>query len=176
MNDEGFRIENAEKAAWALRKYASLAKKAQQNESLAQKEVERVRLWLESANVSIESQMEFFRSHLEAFGMKQRLAGVKSFDSPSGKIKSRQTSPSFEVDKTVFTEWAQSNNRDDLLRFTVAPDMAVIKSSLVASGTDAIDPATGEQVPGLTAIPERISFTIEPNMDMADLGDDDDVQ
>lgn len=175
MEEEGFRIDNPEKAAWALRKYAALVKKRSQNDALADKEVERVRVWRDNANAALESNMEFFEGHLQVFAMQQRIAGIKTFDSPSGKIKSRQTIPSFDVDKTTFVEWAQANNRDDLLRFTVAPDLAAIKKSFVPSGEEAFDPSTGESVPGVTPIPEKITFTIEPEMDMADLGDDDDI-
>lgn len=176
MEEEGFRIDNPEKAAWALRKYAALVKKREQNDSLADKEIERVRLWRDNANAAIEGNIEFFAAHLEAFAMQQRIAGVKTFDSPSGKIKSRQTTPSFEVDKTTFVDWAQSNNRDDLLRFTVAPDLPAIKKALVPHGEQVFDPFTGESVPGVTPVPEKITFTIEPDMDMADLGDEEDAE
>jgi len=174
MTEEGFRIDTPEKAGWALQKYAGMAKRREQNNVLAAQENERVRLWLEQANATVDSSMEFYRGHLEVFALKQRLAGVKTFDSPSGKIKSRETSVTFEVDKTVFTEWAQANNRDELLRFTIAPDLATIKKTMIGTPMGAVDPATGEEVPGLIPVPSRIAFTIEPNMDMAELGDDED--
>jgi len=169
---EGFRIDTPEKAAWALGKYAGLHQRRDQNNDLAAREHERVRLWQEQANASIGCQMEFYEAHLEVFAMKQRIAGVKTFDSPSGKIKSRATSQTIEVDnKDAVIEWAQVNNRDDLLRFSVSLNLPNVKSSFVTADQQVIDPSTGEAIPGLSPVAERISFSIEPNLDMADLGD-----
>jgi len=45
---------------------------------------------------------------------------------------------------------------------------------MIGTPMGAVDPATGEEVPGLIPVLSRIAFTIEPNMDMAELGDDED--
>ncbi len=174
MIDEGFRIETPEKASWALQKYAGMAKRREQNNALAAQEIERVRLWLEQANATVDSGMEFYQGHLEVFAMKQRIAGVKTFDSPSGKIKTRETTVTYEVDRNTFVDWAEANERKDLLNYSVSPNLTAIKKVVVVSGGSAVDPATGGVVPGLTPVPSRVAFTIQPNMDMAVLGDDED--
>jgi hypothetical protein len=174
--EEGYRIDSPEKAGVALRKYSSLMKKKEQNEELARIEMIRIAAWREEANAKVDNNLDFIRGHLEVFALKQRLAGEKSFDSPSGKIKSRQSGASFNVDSSTFIEWANTNNRDDLLLYTVKPDLSKIKKSFVASDQEVVDPATGETVAGILPVPERLTFTIEPNLEMADLGDDEDEQ
>ena len=42
--DEGFRVDTPEQAAWAMRKYRSLAQKAAKNEELAKAEKNRIDL------------------------------------------------------------------------------------------------------------------------------------
>lgn len=172
--EEGYRIDSAEKADVALRKYSSLIQKKQRHDEMANKEITRIKTWQEEMNAKVDSSLDFIRGHLEVFAMKQRLAGEKSFDSPSGSIKSRQTPPSVDIDNATFVEWAQENNRDDCLNYTVRPDVKRVKQSFVPSDGSMVDPATGEVVPGLIPVAERISFILEPDLSMANLGEDDD--
>lgn len=172
--EEGYRIDSPEKAGVAMRKYASLIKKKNQNNELALKEIQRIKTWQDEMDAKVDNNLDFIRGHLEVFALKYRLAGEKSFDSPSGKIKSRQSPVSFNVDASTFIEWANTNNRDDLLLYTVKPDLSKIKKSFIAADQEVVDPATGETVAGIVPVPERLTFTIEPNLDMADLGDDED--
>jgi hypothetical protein len=167
--DDGFRIDTPEKAAWAMRKYRVLAQQKARSEALAAAEHARIDAWLARSNASVEQRMDYFKAHLDVYGMKERLAGRKSVDLPDGVIKTRTSAPSFEVDKSVFLEWATEQKRDDLLRVTFAPDMAAIKGSLVADSGQAIDPLSGEVVPGLLAISESVSVTITPDLDAIDL-------
>lgn len=103
--------------------------------------------------------------------MKQRAKGTKSIDFPDGTIKTRQSGASFDVDKGRFIEWAEESKRDDLLRVTFSPDMTAIKGSVVVDNGQVIDAASGEIVPGLAPIPERVSVKIEPDLTAVDLDD-----
>jgi hypothetical protein len=113
--------------------------------------------------------MEFYGGYLQAYAMGERLQGRKSVDLPDGKVATRQTAPSVEVDKIRFVEWAQESIRLDMLRVTYAPDMTMIKGSVVVNGVDVIDPITGEIIPGLSPVPERVSVKIEPDLNAIDL-------
>lgn len=169
MNDEGFRVDSAEKAAVVMRKYRKLAQKKEQNNRLAELEHNRIDRWVTGVNASVEAQMEFLEGHLSAYAISQRAAGVKSVALPDGSIKTRQSGVTFEVDASVFLEWAQDAKRDDLVRVSHSPNMAAIKSSVIANGADAIDPASGEIVPGLQPVPERVTVKIEPDLEAMDL-------
>lgn len=174
MKDEGFRIETPEQAAWAMRKYRKLAQKYQKHGEMARKETARIESWLERVNEPVVSQMEFFESHLRAYAMMERSRGNKSLEFPDGTIKTRQSGASFDIDKTVFVEWAQEEKRDDVLRSTYAPNVSAIKATFIADGGKVIDPLSGEVVPGLLPVPETITTQFIPDMDALDLDDEDD--
>lgn len=178
MQDDGFKITTPEQAAWAMRKYRQLAQKYQRNQEMAEAEQRRISDWLDRVNAPVSSKLEFFEGHLKAYALAERARGAKSLDFPDGTIKTRQSAPTFDVDKATFLEWAQENKRDDVMRTTVAPDMAGIKTALVADGAKVIDPLSGEVVPGILPVPEQVTTRFEPDMDALDLddeGDDDDI-
>jgi hypothetical protein len=168
VTDE-FRADTLEKASWAMRKYRRLAQKKAQYESLAAAERVRIDSWLERMIASVESQMEFFGAHLEAYAMSQRAQGNKSVELPDGTIKTRATGATFDVDKTVFLEWAQEQKRDDLMRVSFAPDMTAIKTAVLVDEGIVVDPASGEVVPGLSPVPEKVTVSIAPDLDAIDL-------
>jgi hypothetical protein len=88
---------------------------------------------------------------------------------PDGTIKTRNTGISFEIDKSVFLEWALEEKRDDLTRVTYSPDMRAIKNAVVVDTGMVIDPVSGEVIPGLTPVPDRISVSIDIDYDAIDL-------
>jgi hypothetical protein len=166
---EDFRVDTPEQAAWAMRKYRVLAQRKARTTGMAKAERDRIDAWEQRVNAGVEAQMEWLAGHLEVFAMRERLAGRKTVDLPDGVIKTRQSGPSFEVDKSVFVEWALESKRDDVLRVSYAPDMAGIKSAFVADSGLAIDPVSSEVVPGLLPVPERVSIVIDPDLEAIDL-------
>lgn len=175
VKDEGFRIATPEQAAWAMRKYRALAQKAERNKELAASEQARISSWLERVNSTIESEMEFFAAHLEAYAHAERAQGRKSVQLPDGTISTRSTKAGINVDKSTFIQWALEAKRDDLLRVSYAPDMETIKSTTVVDGGSVIDVASGEILPGVEPTPERVTVSIAPDLDAIDLeGIDDD--
>lgn len=179
MQDSGvsddFRVDTPEQAAWAMRKYRVLAQRKAQYEALAAAERERIDAWLTRVSASVEVEMEWFAGHLEFYALKQRLAGTKTVELPDGTIKTRSTSPTFEIDKAVFLEWAQDAKRDDVLRVKLEPDMTAIKGAFLADGEAVIDPASGEVVPGLAPVEARTTVKIDPDLDAIDLEGIDDA-
>lgn len=168
VNDE-FRIDSPEGAAWAMRKYRRLAQRKEQNDRLAQAERNRIDLWLERVNERVEGEMDFFHRHLEAYAMSQRAQGRKSIDLPDGVVKTRSQSATVAVDKSTFVQWALEAKRDDLLRVSYAPDVDAIKSTTVVDGGHVVDVASGEVLPGVQPVPERVSVSIAPDLDAIDL-------
>ncbi|HEY7822759.1 MAG TPA: host-nuclease inhibitor Gam family protein [Acidimicrobiia bacterium] len=169
-----FQVDNLDKASWAMRKYRALAQQVEANKRLAEAERLRIDSWLERTNAALEGRMDYFERHLEAFALSRRADGQKSISLPDGDIKTRTNSPTFAVDKGVFLEWAQDQKREDLIRVSLAPDLTAIKKTLVPDGMGAVDPATGEVVPGLSPVPESVSVTFAPDLTATDLDMEDD--
>jgi hypothetical protein len=175
--DEGFRIDSAEKAAWAMRKYRRLAQQEESNKRLAASEMARIDDWVTRVNASVCSEMEFFAAHLEAYAVGQRAQGKKSIDLPDGVIKTRSQAASVTIDKSTFIQWAVEAKREDLLRVTYAPNMDAIKSTTVIDQGNVIDVATGEIIPGAEPSPERVTVSIAPDLEAIDLeGIDDETE
>jgi len=166
--NEGFRVDTAEKAAWAMRKYRRLAQQEDSNKILAASEVNRINDWVTRVNASVCSEMEFFAAHLEAYAVGQRAQGRKSIDLPDGVIKTRAQAAGVIVDKSTFVQWAVEAKRDDLLRVTYTPNMDAIKSTTIIDQGNVIDVATGEVIPGAQSQPEKITTTIVPDLGAMD--------
>lgn len=174
VDKDTYRVETPEQAAWAMRKYRSLAQKAAQHEALAEAEKRRIDQWLDRVLESIHGNMEFFGRHLEAYAMQERKAGRKSVDLPDGAIKTRTKHAGIQPDKSTFVQWALEHDRQDLLRTSYAPDMDAITSTVVIDGGSVLDPTTGEVIPGLAPTPESVSIKITPDMTAVDLEEDED--
>lgn len=175
MNREGFRIDTPEQAAWAMRKYRTLAQKAARNSELARAEHARIDAWLQRVNSTVEADMDFFGSHLEGYARAERARGQKSVQLPDGTIATRSQKAGITVDKSTFVQWALEAKREDLLRVSYAPDLETIKTTTVVDGGSVIDVASGEILPGVEPTPERVTVSIAPDLDAIDLeGIDDD--
>jgi len=166
---EGFRIDTAEKAAWAMRKYRRLAQQEDANKNLAASEVNRINDWVTRVNASVCSEMEFFAAHLEAYAVGQRAQGRKSIDLPDGVIKTRSQAATVAIDKSTFIQWAVEAKRDDLLRVAYTPNMDAIKSTTIIDQGNVIDVATGEVIPGAQPQPEKVTVSIAPDLGAIDL-------
>jgi hypothetical protein len=169
---EDFKVDNLDIAAWTMRKYRALAQRLEANKRLAEAEKNRIEAWLERTNAPIEGRMEWFEDHLRAYALARRAEDQKSISLPDGEVKTRKSPPTFQVDKAVFVEWAQEQKRDDVLRVSVSPDMTGIKGAFIADGGNAIDPASGEIVPGLMPVPEQVIVSLAPDMDANDLDEE----
>jgi len=156
---EHFVVDNDEKASWALRKLATLRKKMAEQDAIAQKEIERVQQWLETAKKSLENDAEFFESLLLMYAQKQRVdEGRATISLPYGKIKSRATRAKVQVvNEEEFLAWAKES-QPELIRVKETANISelskLVKDSLVVSDT-------GEIIPAVTVIPDGISYTIE---------------
>lgn len=131
MNEEEqepFKIENDSQATWAMRKFKEVADKIDENIGIAEAENSRVSEWLDEVNKTLESQANYFRAMLYDYMQRER-DKRKSIKLIDGTIKSRAVTR-VDVSTDEFVEWAQENDRDDLLIFKEpVPSLAAIKKA-----------------------------------------------
>lgn len=131
MNEEEqepFKIENDSQATWAMRKFKEVADKIDENIGIAEAENSRVSEWLDEVNKTLESQANYFRAMLYDYMQRER-DKRKSIKLIDGTIKSRAVTR-VDVSTDEFIEWAQENDRDDLLIFKEpVPSLAAIKKA-----------------------------------------------
>lgn len=172
--NEDFRVDTLEQAQNVMRKYRALAQRVAANEALADAEHDRIAAWKDAANAGLLSRMEWYEEHLKAYALSLRAQGQKSVSLPDGEIKTRVSPPTFDVDQARFVEWAQEQKRDDVIRVSVAPNRAAIRNAFVADGSTAVDPTTGEVVPGLIPVPESVTVSLAPDLTAGGLDEEDD--
>lgn len=127
---EPFVVDSDEKAAWAMRKLAEAVHKIEENNAIVAKEKLRLQCWLDCVNTRLTNNAAYFDSVLIDYMRRERQASDrKSIKLPHGTVKSVATQEKIIV-LDGFVEWAQANNRDDLLTFPLPrPNVSAIKTA-----------------------------------------------
>ena len=161
-------------ATWAMRKLAAAQAEAARILEQYDREKKRLDAWLVRATRPHANTSEFMQDRLERWALAQREANPKqaTFHTPAGSVETRVPSSPWKVevaDKEALLQWALANQRDDLIRPTLAT-VTEIRKRVALSGPDGETPEvwdveTGEAVPGLTVEPTRPTVIVRPEVD-----------
>lgn len=155
---ERFKIADDGQATWAMRKAAMAKARLHDIELIAESEIARIQGWAEHESREPLRDLAYFEGILIEYAMKQRAEGRKTVTTPYGAIKSRAGQPKYVfVDKAGFLEWARQSH-PDWIAIKEEPSLTAIKDSNVL---EAVDPETGEMIPGLEVQPATVNFTVE---------------
>jgi phage host-nuclease inhibitor protein Gam len=159
---ERFRIDTDEQATWAIRKLRSLRSRKAEIDKIAADEEQRIRDWRDDALSSLTGDDAYFAGILIDYARRQRDAeGRKSISLPYGTIKSRAAQPRVQVtDPAGFMAWARASH-PDMIRIKEEPDLTAIKAAADISGSQAVDPSTGEIIPGVAVEQRDATYTVE---------------
>jgi hypothetical protein len=154
---ENFKVDNDEKAEWAIRKLAKIRRKQAENTTIFNSELQRITKWLENVNTSLENDSRFFEAVLSLYALQERSKGRKSLVLPHGTVKTTSSRPKIEFhSEDGFIEWAKLND-PDLLRIKHEIDKKVL-NDLITEDYQLIS-TQGEIIPNTTVIPPRISVS-----------------
>ena len=139
---ESFIVDSDDKAAWAMRKYAWLIRKIRENEAIVEKEKLRLQAWLFEVSSPLCKNAAYFEDLLLDYMRREREANDrKSIKLPHGTIKSVSTQEKI-IPLDGFVDWAQKNNRDDLLTFPAPkPNAQAIKQAGISNEFVEVVPA-----------------------------------
>jgi hypothetical protein len=157
---EAFTVDDDAKADWALRKLRSLRRKQEENQKLAEAEVQRVTEWLSKVNTDLENDARYFEAILTPYALLQRSEGRKSVVLPHGTLKTVAGRAKVEVENAdEFIKWAEENN-PLLLRIKKEPDKKAL-SELITEDNRVIS-TEGEIIPAVKVLPAEtsVSFVI----------------
>jgi hypothetical protein len=157
---EAFTVDDDAKADWALRKLRSLRRKQEQNQKLAEAEVQRVSEWLSKVNTDLENDARYFEAILTPYALLQRSEGRKSVVLPHGTLKTLAGRAKVEIENAdEFIKWAEENN-PLLLRIKKEPDKKAL-SELITEDNQVIS-TEGEIIPAVKVLPAEtsVSFVI----------------
>jgi hypothetical protein len=163
-----FIIDDEDKASWALRKLAKI--KAEADAASVQLAVEQARLadWFAQVTGPLDRQRGFFLGLLREFH-EQQLASdpsKKTIKLPAGILKSIAGQNKWTIDEDEFLGWFDADldvqaAMPELVRTKREPALKEIKSRFEPRDDRAVDPSTGEVVPGVTVAPGQRSFSVE---------------
>ena len=150
---ERFKIESKDQAAWALRKMSKIKAEIEENNKVAQAEIERITAWRDEENEKLERSISFFESLLHEFFLSQRESDpkLKTMKLPHGTLKMRKQQPQYEYDEAQLLPWAKKN----------LPEAVIVKESVAKNSVKKYIQETGEVVPGVTIIERPEKFSVE---------------
>lgn len=164
-------IRDMQHAEWQLRHLARLDAQAAEVDRLAAAEADRIKEWHQTERARIDARRDALRVQLQGWHQAQLADDDrrKTIPLPSGVLRSRRNGPKVKVtDSAQFVEWARVLH-DDLLVISYRPDAAAVAKRLagapVLEDGSVVDTATGEVIPGVTVLPESVSFTVTTGAD-----------
>src|SRR5690625_2768722 len=72
VNEEGFIVDNEQKANWALRKIKELQQEIEDNTRLAEKEINKIKTWESQQNKSLGDSILYFEGLLHDYAKRKR--------------------------------------------------------------------------------------------------------
>lgn len=163
---QAFVCDTPERADWALRKLAKIRGQQAEAQKLAGEQIARIRDWLEEQDAKADSEAERFEALLLQFHQRTLAADpkAKTISLPHGTLKARQGQPKFEVMADTFLAWAKVN-KPELVRVKEEAAKDEIKKLAKVVGGKAVDPDTGEAMPGVTVLPPEMKYSVEVDVD-----------
>jgi hypothetical protein len=153
--NEGFIVDNDQKADWAIRKLAVVRNKQSENKAIYDAEIIRITEWLSTVNTALERDALYFEAVLTPYALLQRSEGRKTVTLPHGVIKTTSGQPKVEFkDESAFIEWARSND-PTLLKIKTDIDRTAVKALITEEGV--VISTQGEIVPDVQVIPADTS-------------------
>ena len=159
-----FIITDDGEATWAVRKYRALQHRVEESVSIAEAEIKRITEWRDTQVKKHEGEAEFFKAILTEYALKQRVAlDRKSIDTPYGVVRTRNSTPKWEVDADQFIPWAKEN-APELVTVVEKVALAAAKKALEVEDTSLGLVAItqhGEVVPGISIEAGNVTVNID---------------
>lgn len=157
-----FQITDNGGAVWALRKLAKIQRQAAEIKATADAEVFKVKAWEQDELQKLQHDVDYFNGLLEAYHRRlvESDPDRRTIKLPGGELQIRAQQPEWRLDEATFLSWAKAN-RPDLVRVKEEPDKATLKKVAKIVEDLAVDPATGEAIPGVQIIPQPAKFYVK---------------
>lgn len=162
VQDQSFVVDDENKANWALRKIKQYKDKIEQNNALAQAEIDKIEQWLTEVNEQAQSSIDYFQSLLVEYAIKKREEdpNFKTLKLPNGRIGFRKSQPKWVYDNDKVIETLEKANLTDFIRVKKEPAKTDIKKAFDVVGDKVINPDTGEVIEGITIEAQEDKFNV----------------
>ena len=153
--NEGFVVDNDQKADWAIRKLAVIRRKQAENKAIYDAEIIRITEWLSTVNTALDRDALYFEAVLTPYALLQRSEGRKTVTLPHGTLKTTAGKSRIEFkDESKFIEWAKVND-PALLRIKTDVDKSALKVLITEEGV--LISTQGEIIPDVEVVPGQTS-------------------
>ena len=168
-NDEGFAVDDDNKATWCLRKIKHFKSKQEKNKELAEKqikeiekEISEVEDWLDAENSKLENSIEFMESKLYLYAqqLREENPDLKTQKLPFGQLQFRTQRPKWKYDNDKLLDFAEKNYQD-LIKIKRSVDKRKLKSQAKIVRGKVIIEKTGEVVEGVEVVERGEKFKVK---------------
>ena len=147
---ESFKIDSLQGATWAFRKLRAINDKESEVKAIAEGEMSRIQMWLESELRITQNDREYFESILTAYYQEEKQKDSKfKLSTPYGKISSTTRDKYYYDDENAIKDYCKANELD-CIRVKEELDKTEFKK-LCKGG---VNQETGEVVPGVRVLKE----------------------
>ena len=160
---EGFRIDNDQKAEWALAKIREEQAEAQRIMNVCRSMIMHYEQQLKKAEEDFEKKTAYLRSQLEQYFdsvEKRRTKTQEVYKLPSGTLRRKYPGPQFKRDDDALVKWLKERNMKDYIKVKETADWANLKKAIQVVGNKAVD-ENGEVVEGITVVDRPPVFEVE---------------
>nr|DAL33532.1 MAG TPA_asm: hypothetical protein [Caudoviricetes sp.] len=160
-NKEHWVPDNNDSAEWCLQKIREYKAEKWEKGKFYTEQIAKLNTWLEAATKPLDMNIEHFQNLLQLYADKA-LEGKKkrAVSLPSGKFGFRKSQPEILRDEAVLLPYCKTNY-PDAVKVKESVDWAKLKGRCDITDKGAIDPATGEIIPGVTVTPRPDKFICE---------------
>jgi hypothetical protein len=158
-----FTVDGVGKASWAMQKLAALKAARDEVRAVAEAEINRWQDWAAVEDQKLGQNAAWFEAILTAYALRVREESngrTKTVSTPHGKVSTREAPGEWAVDAATVIEWAWAN-RPDLVVTKESLALSEAKKALTVADGHAIDPTTGEAVPGIEVGPSRMVASVK---------------
>lgn len=162
VQEDSFVVDDENKANWALRKIRQMKDRIDNNNALAQAEIDKIEHWNNEVNKQAQESIDYFTSLLTSYALNKKAEDpkFKSLKLPNGRIGFRKSQPKWVYDNDKVIETLEKANLSDFIRVTKAPSKADIKKAFEIVGDKVVNPDTGEVIEGIEIEPQDDKFNL----------------
>lgn len=160
---ESFRIDNDEKAEWALAKIREEQAEAMRIMNVCksmilhyEQEFKKVEEDLEKKTAYLKGQLEQYFERVE----KKRTKTQEVYKLPSGTLKRKYPGAQFKRDDEALINWLKDRKMEEYIKVKESPDWANLKKMVQIAGDKVVD-EDGEIIEGVTIVDRPSEFIVE---------------
>lgn len=162
-NCEPFKIDNDQKAEWALAKIREEQAEAMRIINVCKSIIMHYEEQMKKAEEDFEKKTAYLKSQLEQyFEMveKRRTKTQEVYKLPSGTLRRKYPKPKYEKDDEKLVKWLKDRGLNDYIKVEEKPKWAEFKKAIKTVKGKVVD-ENGEVVEGITVVERPPTFEVE---------------